>query len=498
MSEIIYDKVVFNGHIVTPTDILPPSVYIGIKDGVIASMSVTPLKGEEIVDCEGAYITPGGVDSHAHIDQDNAPTGDNFETGSRSAIAGGTTTMICFAIQQKNKYDLHEIVDDYHHRASIGSYCDYGFHLVLSDPSPESLTQLAEIKEKHGITSIKIYTTYPRYKLNDNQVLDILLESRKLGITTMIHAENSDVIDFINKKLEAKKLTDPFYHSISRPIAAEEEASYRVIALAKIIDVPILIVHMSAEQALNHVEQAQKNSLPIFAETCPQYLFLTSEYLKQGCCQHKHPEDSFESAKFVCSPPLRQDTKELEAVWSKINNGTITTFSSDHAPTKFDHKNGKKLGLVNGIPHFKQIPNGLPGLETRLPLLFCYGVETGRITPQKFVEVCCSNPARLYGLGHKKGSIAVGYDADLTIWYPKGKMTPFKLDNSMLHHDIDYSPYEGMEFKNWPKLTILRGETVWNREDGGLKGSKSFGNYLKRGSSILQGPVNPEINPIFA
>lgn len=492
----MFDLVIHNGYIVTAADILPPSIYIGIKDGVIATMTTEALTGKKIIDAKGAFITPGGIDSHVHLDQANAPTGDNFESGSRSAIAGGNTTILPFAIQPKGDHDLAKVVKDYHQKASVGSYCDYGFHLIISDPSIESLKLLPKIVKEEGISSIKVYTTYPRYKLNDAQLLELLLETRKLEMTTMIHAENSDVIDFINLKLQEKGLTDPYYHTISRPLEAEDEASYRVISLAKVIDVPILIVHMSSETALDHVETAQRQLMPIFAETCPQYLFLTSEVLKSGCCSHKHSEDSFEGAKYICSPPLRQDQKELDGVWKKIQNGTVTVFSSDHAPSKYDHPQGKKLGLINGLPHYKQVPNGLPGIETRLPLLFCYGVETGRISPQRFVELCCTNPAKLYGLSDKKGTIGVGFDADITIWYPKNEMEEFNLDNDMLHHDIDYSPFEGMKFTNWPRYTVLRGDVVWDRDNGGITGTLGSGKYLKRGSSTLSGPIG-ELKSIF-
>jgi dihydropyrimidinase len=492
----MFDLVIHNGYIVTAADILPPSVYIGIRDGIIVTMSAEVLVGKTVIDAEGGFITPGGIDSHVHLDQANAPTGDNFETGSRSAIAGGNTTILPFAIQLKGDNDLQKVVQDYHSKVTAGSYCDYGFHLIMSDPTPESLAELPKIVEDEGITSVKVYTTYPRYKLNDLQLLDILLATRKLEMTTMIHAENSDIIDFINQKLQEKGLTDPYYHTVSRPIESEDEASYRVISLAKLIDVPILIVHMSSETALDHVENSQKDLVPIFAETCPHYLFLTSDVLKHNCCNHKDHEDEFEGAKYICSPPLRQDEKELEGVWRKIQNGTVTVFSSDHAPSKYDHPKGKKLGIVNGLPHYKHVPNGLPGIETRLPLLFCYGVETGRITPQRFVELCSTNPAKLYGLSEKKGTIGVGFDADITIWYPKGGMKPFVLTNEMLHHDIDYSPFEGMSFSNWPRYTVLRGEVVWDRDNGGVKGDLGFGNYLRRGLSKLAGPVG-ELKQIF-
>ncbi|KAH3663511.1 hypothetical protein OGAPHI_004912 [Ogataea philodendri] len=494
-----FDLVIHNGYVVTASDILPPSVYIGLKDGVIDQISARPLTGKRVIDAEGGYVMPGGVDSHVHLSQKNTPAGDTIESGTRSATPGGTTTVIPFAVQaSKDDFDVVSVVEDYHKVADGQAYCDYGFHLIVSNPNEEMLSeQLPQLVEKEGITSVKVYTTYPRYKLSDEQLLDILLSNRKMGVTTMIHAENSDIIDFIGKKLEEKKMIDPYYHSVSRPLVAEDEATYRVISLSKMIDVPILIVHMSSETALSTVREAQTSLVPIFAETCPQYLFLTADYLKHDCHHHVHKNDSFQGAKYICSPPLRQTVKELEGVWKAIQNGTVTVFSSDHAPTVYDHPLGKKAGLVNGVPHYKKVPNGLPGIETRMPLLFCKGVESGRITPQKFVELCCSNPAKMYGLGDRKGSISVGMDADLVIWYPKGKLQPFSLDNSMLHHGIDYSPFEGMEFSNWPRYTILRGNVVWDRDNGGLIASKGVGKYLKRGKSSLGGPIK-ELDEILA
>lgn len=485
-----YELVIHNGYVVTASDILPPSVYIGIKNGKIETITASRIIGEKEIDAEGGYIMPGGIDSHVHIDQDNAPAGDDFDSGSKSAIAGGTTTMIPFAIQSKNEFDLLKVTKNYHRRAMKkgGAYCDYGFHLIISEPTDELLkNSLPAVVEKEAITSVKVYTTYPRYKLADEQLLQILLTNRKHEVTTMVHAENSDIIDFINKKLQEKKLTDPYYHTVSRPIVAEDEASYRAISLAKVIDVPILLVHMSSEIALDHVKKAQNDLLPIFAETCPQYLFLTGDYLKHDCSNHLHKDDQFEGAKYICSPPLRQTKKQLEGVWKHLINGTITVFSSDHAPSKYDHPQGKKKGIVDGVPHYENVPNGLPGIETRLPLLFCYGVETSRITPQKFVELTSTNPAKLYGLSDRKGTIGVGMDADFTIWYFKNKMKAFHLTNDMLHHSIDYTPYEGMTFTNWPRYTILRGNVCYDRDNGGIVAGK-VGSYLRRKSSVLAGP----------
>jgi dihydropyrimidinase len=287
----------------------------------------------------------------------------------------------------------------------------------------------------------------------------------------------------IIETLEARGQTDPYYHAIARPQIAEAEATYRAISLSELMDTPILLVHVSSQVAAKHIRDAQTRLLPIYGETCPQYLYLLSERLKG---------DNFEGAKCVCSPPLREKPEDLDHMWTAIANGTFTTFSSDHAASKFGVEGGKRLGLINGRPIFKKIPNGLPGLETRLPLLY-KGVQEGRITINDYVRVACSNPAKLYGL-NTKGAIMPGFDADFTIWYPEGKLQPFELTNDMLHHDIDYSPFEGMTFTNWPRHTILRGQTVWNRDDGGFLAKQDQGSYVKRGSSSLLGSRNVFIN----
>jgi len=255
------------------------------------------------------------------------------------------------------------------------------------------------------------------------------------------------------------------------------------------MDAPILLVHVSSPLATKHIREAQTRLLPIYGETCPQYLWLLADRLK---------EPHFHGAKHVCSPPLRHTTAETDSIWTGIANGTFTTFSSDHAATKFNVEgNGKRLGLVDGKPYFTKIPNGLPGLETRLPLLF-RGVLEKRISIHDFVRVACSNPAKLYGLP-QKGAILPGKDADLCIWYPTpaqgGKgMTPFELKNTMLHHDIDYTPFEDMPFTNWPRYTVLRGKVVWDRDGEGLVGKIGDGDYIKRTGSLMKGSRNVFVN----
>lgn len=248
----------------------------------------------------------------------------------------------------------------------------------------------------------------------------------------------------------------------------------RVVALAEVLNAPILIVHVSSAVATKVIRKAQTRLLPVYGETCPHYLLLNGDRMKLP---------DFEGSKFVCSPPLRDDQADLDACWEGIRNGTFTTFSSDHAPTKYDHPNGKKKALCCHGGRFKDIPNGMPGLETRVPLLFTGGVLSGKISPQRFVELTSTNPARLYGL-KKKGTIAVGYDADLTIWHPQSTFKPFRLTNANLHHAIDYTPFEGFEFLNWPRYTLLRGKVMY--AEGKIVGSMKDGRFLRRGPSQLR------------
>lgn len=344
---------------------------------------------------------------------------------------------------------------------------------------------------QQGITSVKLYMTYEPLKLGDSELLNVLMSARELGFTTMVHAENSDIISLITDRLEANGHTAPYFHAISRPQIAENEATYRIISLAELTSTPILIVHMSSEIAMKHVRKAQTRMLPIHAETCPQYLFLLSERLKGG------EKDQFSGAKCVCSPPLRHDPKDLEAMWRGIANGTFTTFSSDHAPSTYDHPGGKKLGLKDGIMRYKDIPNGVPGVETRIPLLFSYAGSSldSKLTLQRFVQLTSSDPAKLYGLEGVKGNIAPGYDADLVIWYPESEVEGgIEIEQKNLHHVVDYTPYEGMRVKNWPRLTVLRGKIVWDRDNGGVVGDVKDGRFLKRGlGKIVVGKKGGEV-----
>lgn len=274
-------------------------------------------------------------------------------------------------------------------------------------------------------------------------------------------------------------MTAPHHHGTSRPPIVEAEATNRAISLSELMDAPILLVHISGGHATRVIRDAQTRLLPVHGETCPQYLFLLADSMKKP---------GFEGAKCVCSPPIREDATDQDAIWAGIKNGTFTTLSSDHAPIKFYHPDGKQRGLKHGNHpqgRFQYIPNGLPGVETRVPLLFSGGVLAGRISPQRFVELTSTNPAKLYGLA-KKGTIAPGFDADLTIWYPQDTFKPFTLTNEMLHHAIDYTPFEGVEFRNWPRYTIVRGKVVF--KEGKVIGELGYGKFQRRGRSTLAGP----------
>ncbi|KAK8858962.1 dihydropyrimidinase [Kwoniella newhampshirensis] len=464
----MYDLIIHNGQIVSTSHVSSPDTWIGIQDEKIVCIQAGPLPhdaSKRYIDAKGAYITPGGIDTHVHLQQlQVAPgddTGDTFESGTRSAIAGGTTTIIAFANQQRHDKSLYPLVEEYHRRASKdGTWCDYGFHVILTNPTKAILDEeIPVLFEKEGISSIKVYMTYEARRVGDRDMLEIMLRTRKLGMTLMIHAENDDMVQLVIDHLRDNDLTEPHHHAIARTPLAEAEATNRAICLSNLVSSPILIVHVSSSAAMSRIRTAQNDLQPIFAETCPQYLLMLADAMRSsghgGCgCSHsaeeKAEDDGFEGAKLICSPPLRESKDDLDAVWKGMINGTVTTFSSDHCPSAFDHPKGKKKGLESGKADFTKVPNGLPGVETRLPLLMTYGVEKERITVQRFVEVTSTQPAHLYGLQHRKGSIAPGMDADIVIWFPNGTIQE-EISNDKLHHSIDYTPFEGFQATNWPR-----------------------------------------------
>ncbi|MDO9025388.1 dihydropyrimidinase [Zwartia sp.] len=441
------DLIIKNAKIATASDVFMAD--IGIKDGTIVMLGSHLPAADKTIDAAGRVVTPGGVDAHCHLDQPMpAPMkmADNFETGTRSAACGGTTTVIPFAAQEKGQ-SLRAAVKDYHQRSDGHAHVDYTFHLIVSDPTPTVLNEELPALIAEGYTSFKIYMTYDDLKLNDGQILDVLSVAKQHGAMAMIHAENADCIEWLTRRLEAAGQTAPRFHAHSRPMLVEREATHRAIALSELVDVPILIVHVSGREAVEQIRWARSHGLQIFAETCPQYLFLTAEDL--GI------DNSYLGARCICSPPPR-DRKNQEVIWNALSDGLFSVFSSDHAPFNYDSPDGKKPGGEEVA--FRHIPNGIPGIETRMPLLYSEGVLGGRISLTKFVELTSTNPAKAYGLHPLKGTIAPGSHADLVIWDEK----PVTIQNSALHHAVDYTPYEGIELKAWPGMTLIRGEVVWD------------------------------------
>ncbi|HEY3048900.1 MAG TPA: dihydropyrimidinase [Polaromonas sp.] len=466
----LFDTVIRNGTIATACDVM--ACDIGIRDGRIVALGQGLPAGRTEIDASGKLVLPGGVDAHCHLDQpmgEGLKMADDFASGSRSAACGGTTTVIPFAAQIRGQ-SLRAAVDDYHRRADGKAIVDYAFHLIVTDPTEQVLREELPALIREGYTSFKIYMTYDDMKLNDGQILRLLAVAREHGALAMIHAESSDCIAWLTGQLEAAGHTAPKYHATSRPMAVEREATHRAITFSELVDVPILIVHVSGREAIEQIRWAHGHGLRIYAETCPQYLFLTADDL----------DDGYHGAKCVCSPPPR-DKANQRVVWDGLADGLFTILSSDHAPFRYDDPQGKKPGGKE-VP-FHYIPNGIPGLETRLPLLFSEGVRRGRISLNQFVALTATNPARLYGLHPRKGTIAIGADADIAIWDINKEVT---IRNDQLHHDVDYTPYEGMTVTGWPVTTLVRGEVVWC--DGEVTGQAGHGQFLPCGKPEMARP----------
>jgi dihydropyrimidinase len=463
-----FDLVLRNAQAITAADSF--RCDIGVRDGRIVQLGLDLPPGAREIDAAGRAVTPGGIDSHCHLDQPmEAPVrmADGFDSGTRAAACGGTTTVIPFAAQAKGQ-SLRAAVQDYHRRADGKAHVDYAFHLIVSDPTPQVLKEELPALIREGYTSFKIYMTYDDLKLDDGQILDVFDVAREHGAMAMVHAENADCIEWLTKRLEAAGRTAPRYHAHARPMLVEREATHRAIALSQLVDVPILVVHVSGREAVEQIRWARGLGMKVFAETCPQYLFLTAEDLGL--------DDSYQGARCVCSPPPR-DASNQQVIWDGLADGLFTVFSSDHAPFRFDAPEGKKPGGAE-MP-FRHIPNGIPGIETRMALLWSEGVLAGRITAQKFVELTATNPAKAYGLHPRKGSIAVGADADLVVWDERDVV----VRNADLHHAVDYTPYEGMRLSAWPACTISRGEVVWDGR--AFTGSAGRGRFLACGAPTL-------------
>jgi len=449
---------------------------VGIKDGRVAEIGHA-LSGAKTIDASGKLVLPGGVDSHCHIEQLSGMgvmAADDFYTATVSAAHGGTTTVIPFCAQHRND-DLKVVLADYHARAKAKAVIDYGFHLIIANPDEKTLQQDLPDAIRSGVRSFKIFMTYERTRLHDEQILDVMATARKHGALVMVHAENHGVISWLANRMVKQGNTLPRYHAICHTRGSESEAINRIISLAELVDCPILIVHVSTIEGIEVIRNAKAKGLKVFGETCPQYLFLTAKDIDIG----------LQGAMVCCSPPPRDEAAQA-ACWQGLKDGALDVYSSDHAPYRMDASGKLPKGDKTT---FKDMANGVPGLELRLPLLFSYGVKAGKISLQEFVELTAARHARIYGLYPRKGTIAVGSDADIAVWDPEKKVTVEKTQDN-----TGYTPYKGRTLTGWPVTVLSRGEVIVN--DAKLSAERGRGTFLAREPSEALRPVGREVPEI--
>jgi dihydropyrimidinase len=450
-----------NGTIVTAVDQYRGDVLVdGEKIAVIGTtLEIASETVDTVIDAAGKYVLPGGIDVHTHLDMPfgGATSADDFETGTIAAAHGGTTSVVDFAIQYKGQ-TLHHAWETWMKKAERKAVIDYGFHMIMTDLNDGTEAEMDALVNQ-GVTSFKLFMAYRGvFMLDDASIFKALLRTGNNGGTICMHAENGDVIDVLVQRALAEGKTAPKYHALTRPVRAEAEATHRAIALAEIAGVPIYIVHLSSAEALEMVTDARDRGLPAFAETCPQYLFLSYD---------DYEEPDFGGAKYVMSPPLRDKAKQ-DQLWRGLAFNDLQCISTDHCPFCLKEK---RLGEHD----FSKIPNGAPGIETRMSLVYDGGVRPGRISLNRFVELTSTSPAKIFGLFPRKGTIAPGSDADIVVFDPNRVVT---LAASTLHMNVDYNPYEGRQVTGATDTVLSRGRLVI--EDGTFVGRPGRGSFLKR------------------
>ncbi len=452
-----------NGTVVTADGSIAADVLIdGEQIAAIGRALSGSVAADDTVDASGRYVIPGAIDVHTHMELPFGGTfaKDTFETGTRAAAFGGTTCIVDFAVQSKGK-SLREGLDAWHAKAEGKAVVDYGFHMIMSDVTDDSLAEMDQLVSE-GVPDFKLFTAYPGvFYSDDGAIFRAMQRTAGNGGLIMMHAENGLAIDVIAADMVASGTTDPIGHGLARYPILEGEATNRVIRLAEAAGVPVYIVHLSARDALEAVQAARDRGAMAFAETCPQYLFLSLDDLGGG----------FEGAKFVCSPPLRSADHQ-EDLWTGLRKDDLQVVSTDHCP--FDFHGQKDLGRGD----FRKIPNGLPGVEDRVDLLHDGGVVGGRFTRERWVEVIATAPAKLFGMYPRKGTIAVGSDADLVIYDPARRHT---ISAATHHMDVDYSCYEGREVQGGSDVVMSRGTVVVR--DGAWVGPAGHGRFVKRGTA---------------
>jgi dihydropyrimidinase len=455
--------IIKGGRVVTAVDDYHADILV--EDGTVAMIARSiDTEADRVIDAKGRLVIPGGIDPHTHMELPFGGTSasDTFETGTRAAAFGGTTTIIDFAVQYKGQ-SLNQAVDAWHAKADGKTSIDYGFHLICTDLPDERLPEMKSLIDQ-GVSSFKLFMAYPGvFLVDDATIYKAMGMAGANGGLICMHAENGVVIDAIVKKAIAEGRTAPKYHALTRPTKAEAEGVHRAIALAEMAEAPVYIVHLSCSDALDEVTRARDAGIPAFAETCPQYLFLDYSVYEQP---------GFEGAKWVMTPPIREKWNQ-DKLWRGIKFNDLQVISTDHCP--FCFKEQKELGRDD----FSKIPNGGPGVEHRMSLIFNGGVAEGRVSLNRFVEITSTNAAKIFGLFPKKGTIAVGSDADIVIFDPNEEAT---ISAKTHHMNVDYSCYEGMKVKGVTKTVLSRGEVVI--DEGAYVGRTGHGSFLKRGRAF--------------
>lgn len=427
-----------------------------IQDGIIMEVSDSILASDaEQVDVTGKILFPGFIDAHTHFDLEvsNTVTADNFATGTKAAILGGTTMIIDFATQNKGE-TLTEALQNWHKKADGVSSCDYGFHMAISDWNAQTEKDLSVMFEQ-GVSSFKLYMTYPAMRVDDGVLYECLKKISKMGGLVGVHCENGDVIDALIAEQKAAGNNTPCAHPISRPSAVEAEAIHRLLTIAKLAGAAVMVVHLSSKEGLEEVLRAEDQT--VFAETCPQYLLLDDSVY----CQ-----ETMEAAKYVCSPPLRKKIDQ-DALWDALKNDQIHTIATDHCSFSMEQKSV-------GREDFTKIPNGMPGVETRGSLLYTYGYRSGKLSLEQLCRLLSENPAKLYGLYPRKGVIRPGSDADIVVFDPEKETI---ISAKTHHYHMDYAPFEGWKLHGDVQDVYLRGELIVKN---GTIQKENFGQYIKR------------------
>lgn len=434
--------VLSGGRIVTSLDDYRADIRLE-DEQIIAIGQGICMPGDEVLNVDGCLLFPGGIDPHTHFDLPvgNTVTADDFSSGTKSAILGGTTTIIDFATQSHGE-TLSLSLDNWHTKAKGNCYTDYGFHMAITEWNQAIAQEMDRLVREEGVSSFKFYLAYKdSLQVGDDVLLEALGKSKTNGALILVHAENGDIVQQKVNEALREGHSAPLYHALTRPVIAEREAATRAIALAEALDAPLYIVHLTSEAALQAVAASKVRGRKVYGETCPQYLLLDdSLYLDEG----------FQGAKYVMSPPLRTKTDQV-ALWRGLSSGILDTVATDHC--SFNFKGQKELGLLD----FTKIPNGIPGVEHRLGLLYTYGVLPGRININQFVLLTSTRPAQLFGLFPRKGTIAVGSDADIVVWDPGATSV---ITAQTQHQRVDYTPYEGFSLTGIPVHVFLRGRQV--------------------------------------